>query len=118
MLEFLHNCSQQLLDANIESTELSNSTANDTKDFENGLPELESIEDLIRFPKITSKDLNSQQIIVNQLDYKPLSPSSTVSDSGYESANSPQNSFDNQIEEQLEDFHWKQTLSELFPDLI
>lgn len=73
---------------------------------------MESIEDLIQFPQTveTRGERESQEMV----ECNALSPTSCDSDSGYESENSPQFAFD----DQMEDIRWKQTLSELFPDLI
>ena len=124
VLEFLHNCSQQLLEANIDSTEESNAITIDSRDQSSELSQLESIQDLIQFRHLidTTNELKSEENTDNQLEWKALSPISCDSDSGYESANSPQNTFHNPfgdpIDDPINDIHWKQTLSELFADLI
>ena len=122
VLEFLHTCSQQLLDANVDnsSTDESNATIDECFDETNHISQLESIQDLIQFPlNIESRAaLPSQELSENRFDCKALSPLSCQSDSGYESANSPQIAYNNGIDDQNEDILWKQTLSELFPDLI
>jgi len=122
VLEFLHNCSQQLLEANIESTEQSDPIGIEANrsDPNREISELESIHDLIQFPHSihTTDGLQNN----NRIDCKTLSPLSCDNDSGYESANSPQIAFNDRIDdpmdEAMDDIHWRETLSELFPDLI
>ena len=118
ILDFLHNCSQQLLDANIESTEESNPTTDDSRESSTQFSQLESIQDLIQFPEIMDTGIGRQSHKFDENQFKALSPISCDSDSGYDSTNSPQIASHNQMDEQMDDIHWKQTLSELFPDLI
>ena len=105
VLDFLHQCSQQLLEANIDS---SGPQGSDTQSDEQSVDvsQLEAIQDLILFENSSN----------GSLDSKPVSPVSCDTDMGYESANSPTNAFENSSH--IDDNEWKQTLCELFPDLV
>ncbi len=119
VLEFLHKCSQELLESNI--TEINPTPEQtDTKS-----EQLESIKDLMKFDHLYHKQSsihnNIEPIIdITEESMKPLSPISCESDCGYESAHSPSFTFDENIasNHEIDDMEWQNTLSELFPDLI
>jgi hypothetical protein len=135
VLEFLHKCSQELLESNI--TEISPTAEQSdpkptNKSIDNKSEQLESIKDLMRFDHLYHKQ-NSPQISQNSIhnniepmsdiieeSMKPLSPISCQSDCGYESAHSPSFTFDENIasNHEIDDMEWQKTLSELFPDLV